>query len=88
MQRTKVCLTHSWILWGHRIPGVGGKICIFFSGAPNAVQPSNCLKIHPIAVFFLVTELALVHPLGFLKQVGGSQLLALGPFAVNVTSTR
>ena len=46
------------------------------------VQPSNCLKIHPIAVFFILTELALLLPLGFQKQAGGSQLLALGSFAV------
>ena len=88
MQRTKVCLTHSWILWGHRILGLGGKIRIFLSRGPNAVQPSNCLKIHPVAVFFLLTELALLHPLGFLKQVGSSKLLAWGPLYWNVTLTR
>ena len=44
--------------------------------------PCNCLKIHPIAVFLLLLELALLHPLGFLKQVAGSQFLTLGPFAV------
>ena len=46
------------------------------------VWPSNCLKIHSIAVFLLLPELALLHPLGFLKQAGGSQLLAVGSFAV------
>ena len=35
-------------------------------------QLSNYLKIHPIAVFSLLTALALVHPLGFLKEESGS----------------
>ena len=59
-----------------------GKICIFLSGGPNTVWPSNCLKIHPIAVFLLLNMLDLLHSLGFLKQAGSSQLLALGSFAV------
>ena len=42
------------------IPVLGGKIHIFLSGSPNVVWPSNCLKIHPIAVFFLLTGLALL----------------------------
>ena len=46
------------------------------------MQPSNCLKIHPVAVFFLLMELDLTHSLGFLKQAGGSQLLTSGPFAM------
>ena len=66
----------TWIL------GLRGKIGIFLSGAPNEVQPSSCLKIHAIAVFFLLTELALLHPLGFLKQTGSSKLLAWGPFVL------
>ena len=52
------------------------------------VQPSNCLIIHPIAVFLLRTVLALLHPLGFLKQTSGPQLFFTGPIAVGFTSTR
>ena len=40
------------------------------------------MKIHPVAVFLLLTVLDLVHPLGFLKEAGGMQLLAVGPFAM------
>ena len=48
---------------------------------------SICLKIKQIAVFFLLTEIALTHPLGFLTQAGGVKLLATasatpGPFPV------
>ena len=60
--------------------GPGGKIRIFLLGSPNEVWPSTCLKIHPIALFFLLTELALLSPFGFLKQGGGPQLLAWGQF--------
>ena len=58
------------------------KICIFLLMAHKVVWPGNCLKIHTIAVFSLLTGLGLLHPLAFLKQVGGWQLLAAGPFAV------
>ena len=61
---------------------LGGRIHIFLSGRPNVVWPSNCLKIHPIAVFFLLTELAVLPPLGFLRRGGGPQLLPGGPFEV------
>ena len=64
----------SWILV------LGGKIRIFVLGSPNEVWPSTCLKIHPIALFFLLTELTLLCPFGFLKQGGGPQLLAWGQF--------
>ena len=54
-------------VWTHLvstyIPGLGDKIHILLSGSPNTVRPGNFLIIHPIAVFFLVTELALL-PLG------------------------
>ena len=46
------------------------------------VRPSNCLKIHQIAVSFLLTELALLPTLGFLKQGGSMKHLACGPFEV------
>ena len=52
--------------------GLGGKICIFLSVVPKAEWPSYCLKIHLNAVFLLLTVLALVQPLGFLKQAGSS----------------
>ena len=45
---------------------------LFFSVGPKVVQPSNCLKINPIAIFLLLTALALLHPLGFLKPSVGS----------------
>ena len=64
------------------IPVVGAKICIFLPWSPNAVQPSNCLKIHPVAVIFPLTERALLPILGFQKQGGGLQLLAWGPLEV------
>ena len=64
------------------MPDQGGKILIFLSGCLNMALPCNCLKIHPIAVFLFLLELALLRPLGFLKQVAGSQFLTLGPFAV------
>ena len=58
------------------------KICIFLLVVHKVVFPGNCLKIHTIAVFSLLTGLGLLHPLAFLKQAGSSQLLAMGPFAV------
>ena len=64
------------------IPDFGGKICIFLSVDPEKVHPSNCLKIHPIAAFLLLTVIALVHPLWFLEQAGSLQCLAAGAFQV------
>ena len=64
------------------IPVLGAKIRIFLPWSPNAVQPSNCLKIHPVAVVFPLTERALLPILGFQKQGGGLQLLAWGPLEV------
>ena len=80
---------NSWILRGHTlsvtwIPDLGGKTCNFISVSPQTVRPSNCLKMHSIAVFLLLTALALLHTLGFLKQAGGSQIPAVGPFAVKL----
>ena len=49
---------------------------------PKAGWPHNRLKMHPIAVFSVVTALNLLHPLAFLNQVGGSQLLTAGSSAV------
>ena len=45
----------TWIL------NLDGKICIFLSVGLKAVQPSNCLEIHPMAVFSHLTVLALLH---------------------------
>ena len=64
------------------ISDLDGKLHIFLSVGLKAVWPSNCLKVYPIAVFSLLTALTLLQPLLFLKQAGGSQLLAAGPFAV------
>ena len=54
-------------VWTHPvstcIPGLGDKIHILLSGSPNMVRPGNFLIIHPVAVFLLMTELALL-PLG------------------------
>ena len=58
------------------------KICIFLLVVHKVVWPGNCLKIHTITVFSLLTGLGLLHPLAFLKQAGSLQLLATGPFAV------
>ena len=41
-----------------------------------------CLKNHPNAVFLLLTALDLVYSSEFLKDVGRSQPLDVGPFAV------
>lgn len=54
-----------------------GTIHIFLSGGPKVVQPINSLKIHPIAIFWPLTELGLLYLLGFLKQAGGSHLVVL-----------
>ena len=56
-----------------------GKICLFLSAGPKMMWLNNCLKVHSIAVFLIVTVIALVNPFGFLKQAGGLQLLATGP---------
>ena len=62
------------------ILGLGPNIHIFFLGNPYLVRLNNCLKIHPVAVFFLLTDLALLHTLGFLKQGGSPHLTShLGP---------
>ena len=34
---------------------LGGNIQSFLSGNPKVVQPSKCLKTHPITVFLLLT---------------------------------
>ena len=57
---------------------LGGKIPIFLLVGLIAGRPSNCLKIHPIALFSLLTVLGLVHPLGFLKEEGGLLLVTMG----------
>ena len=72
----------TWVL------DLGDKVSVFFLVGPIAGRPSNCLKIHPIAVFSLLTALRLVHPLGFLKEAGGLQLITACHFRWNVTSTR
>ena len=65
-----------------RILELGGKIHIFLLVCPKAGWPHNCLKMHPIALFSVVTALDLLHPLAFLKQLGSSKLLTTGSFAV------
>ena len=56
----------TWVL------GLGAKTRIFSQGAlTNAGCPRNLLKIHPVSVFFLMTQLALLPVLGFLKKAGG-----------------
>ena len=54
------------------IQDLGGKIHILLLGIPNAVWPSNCLRIHPITAFLLLIEVALLHCLQFLKQAARS----------------
>ena len=46
---------------GSWIRDLGGKIRTFPSVGPKVVGPSNSLKIHPIAVFLLLTVIALLH---------------------------
>lgn len=58
-----------------------GKIYIFLGGLKE-VWPINCLKINPVAVLSLLTSLALLHPLAFLKEAVGLQLLWVCTFAV------
>ena len=58
--------------------GLGAKISLFLLGSPSGVQPSMCLKIHPVAVCFLLPELAWIPTLEFLKQGGDQQLLSWG----------
>ena len=64
------------------ISNLDGKICIFLLVGLKEVWPSNCLKINPIAVLSLLTSLALLHPLAFLKEAVGLQLLWVCTFAV------
>ena len=54
----------------------------FHSVGPKMVWHINCLKLHPIAVFLLLTVRALFHPWEFLKQAGSLQWLAAGSFPV------
>ena len=58
----------------------------FLSVGPKMVQNSNCLKIHPIAVFLLVTAISLVRPLGFLQQTWDFNSLPLAHFQWQVNS--
>ena len=48
------CAT-TWIM------GLGAKISIFLPGSPN----THLLKMHPLAVFFILPELALLPALDF-----------------------
>ena len=42
------------------IPGLGSQTGLCLLGSPNTGQPSNCLQRPPMAVFFLLPELALL----------------------------
>ena len=64
------------------IPGLEAKIHIFLPGSPNVGWSSICLKMHPFAVFFLLTELALLPALAFLKPGGSPPLLTWGTLEV------
>ena len=65
-----------------RIPDLVGKTRTFLSVSLQTMWLTKCLKIHPIAVFLLLTVLALLHTLGFLKQAGSSQIPTAGLFEV------
>lgn len=65
------------------IPNLGGKIPIFFSVGPKVVRLNYCLKIHPIAVFSVMTALDLLQPFAFVKEASSMQLLTAGPFEVD-----
>ena len=62
--------------------GRGAKTRIFLQGSPNVGWSSICLKMHPFAVFFLLTELALLPALAFLKPGGSPPLLTWGTLEV------
>ena len=47
------------------IPCLGAPTGIFLPGRPKERQPSNCLQRLPIAVCFLLSELALILILAF-----------------------
>ena len=55
---------------------------------PKVVWPSNCLKINPTAIFLLLTALALLHLLGFLKPSVSSHSSPRAQLQWTVTSTR
>lgn len=54
----------------------------FLSAGPKMTWLNNCLKVHPTVVFLIVTVIALVNPLKFLRQASRLQLLATCPFQV------
>ena len=62
--------------------GPWGQNSHFHLVGPKKMWPRNRLKLHPRAVFLLLTERALFHPLLLLRQAGGSRWLAAGPFPV------
>ena len=65
----------SWL--SNCILGLGAKNRIFLPGSPNAGWPSNSFQMHPVAVFFLLTDLPLLSTSKFQKR-GASPPLSLG----------
>ena len=63
-------------LGAHLEPGPGAQTGFFRQGSPNAGQPSNCLQRPPMAVCFLLTELALLPASVFRKLDAGPPLFA------------
>ena len=66
----------SWIL------GLGAKILIFLPGSPNTGRPSNHFQMHPIAAFFLLTDLPFLPTLEFQKLRASLPLLTWGQWEV------
>ena len=64
------------------ILGLGAKILIFLPGTPNTGRPSNRLQMHPIAAFFLLTDLPLLPTLEFQKLGASLPLLTWGQWEV------
>ena len=59
-----------------------GKIRSFHLVDHKAWRPSNCLKIHPIGIFSLLTGLIFLLSLALLKETRALKPLTSGPFAV------
>ena len=53
----------------HLEPGPGAQTGLFQQGSPNAGRPSNCLQRPPMAVCFLLPELALL-PASVFRKLG------------------
>ena len=65
-----LALTVTHPVWEPAYPTWGPPGACFARVGPEAVKPSKSLKIHPIALFLALTELALLHPLAVWRDEG------------------